>query len=69
MENQLFSKIYKSIPSHIGELYLDQDARQIIAKEIELNLKDDCDHNWNTVSQIKLIDPLFCKKCGKIKCI
>lgn len=67
MENNLLNKIYKSIPSYIGDIYLDQDARQIIAKEIELAIKDECDHSWSTVSQIKLIDPLVCKKCGKIK--
>jgi hypothetical protein len=67
MDQELYISILKSIPVHIGELYLDQDVREIIAKEIAIKLSDTCNHEWKNISEIKLIDPLLCKKCGKVK--
>lgn len=67
MDDQLFSKVFKSIPSHFGELYLEPELREYIAKEITSVLNNGCDHSWNTISSVKLIDHKVCKKCGKLK--
>ena len=67
MDDQLFNKVFKSIPNHFGELYLEPELREYIAKEVTNALNDGCDHNWSTITSVKLIDPKVCKKCGKLK--
>ena len=34
MDDQLFNKVFKSIPNHFGELYLEPELREFIAKEV-----------------------------------
>lgn len=63
----LYNKILNAIPLHIGETYLEPEAREVIAKNIETAMNDGCEHEWTTISQVKIIDPHMCKKCGKIK--
>lgn len=65
--SELFNKVLNSIPLHIGETYLEREVREEIAINIHNALKDDCEHNFTVVSQVKLINPHVCKKCGKIK--
>jgi hypothetical protein len=65
--SELYNKIFKSIPIHIGEVFFDYEVRQVIAMDIEHALADECAHDWTTISQIKIIDPKVCKKCGKVK--
>lgn len=64
--SDLYNKILKTIPSHVGELYLEHDVREQIAKAIKHEL-DPCSHDYSLISQVKLIEPHVCKKCGKIK--
>lgn len=63
----LYNKIFNAIPLHIAETYLEREVREEIAMNIENALKDDCEHEWSTIAQVKLIEPNVCKKCGKIK--
>jgi hypothetical protein len=65
--SELYNKIFNAIPLHIGETFLETEIRQVIAMDIEHALIDECSHEWKTISQVKIIDPSICKKCGKIK--
>lgn len=65
--SDLYNKIFTSIPSYVGETFLELEVRQEIAQQIENVLKDECSHEWTTISQVKIIDPHVCKKCGKVK--
>jgi hypothetical protein len=62
-----YNKIFNLIPIYIGELYLETETREAIAKKIYLGLNDDCSHDFVEVSQVRLISPKMCKKCGKLK--
>ena len=63
----LYNKILNAIPLHIGETFLEREIREVIAMDIENALMDECLHEWTTISEVKIIDPKVCKKCGKIK--
>lgn len=63
----LYNKILNSIPLHVGETYLEPEVRDEIAKNVENALKDDCEHEYKVIQQVKIIEPHVCKKCGKIK--
>jgi hypothetical protein len=63
----LYNKILNAIPLHIGETFLEREIREVIAMSIENALMDECLHEWTTISQVKIIDPKVCKKCGKVK--
>ena len=65
--SSLYNKILNSIPLHFGETYLEPEVRESIAKNVENVLKDECEHDWTKISQVKIIEPHVCKKCGKIK--
>jgi hypothetical protein len=65
--SELYNKIFNAIPLHVGETFLETEIRQVIAMDIEHALADDCSHEWTTISQVKIIDPNICKKCGKVK--
>ena len=65
--SQLYNKNFNAIPLHIGETYLEREIREVIAIDIENALIDICSHEWTTISQVKIIDPKVCKKCGKVK--
>jgi hypothetical protein len=65
--SELYNKIFNAIPLHIGETFLEIETRQVIAMEIEHAFMEECYHEWTTISQVKIIDPQVCKKCGKIK--
>jgi hypothetical protein len=67
MNEKLLKTIYNAIPCQIGEIYLDHEARQEISHEIALKLDGDCEHEWKVISQVKIIEPSVCKKCGKLK--
>lgn len=64
---ELYNKIFNAIPLHIGETFLEREIREVIAMDIENALMDECSHEWTTISQVKIIDPKVCKKCGKVK--
>ena len=63
----LYNRILNAIPLHIGETFIERDVREEIAKNVENALQDECNHDYTIVSQVKLIEPHVCKKCGKIK--
>lgn len=63
----LYNRILNAIPLHVGETFIERDVREEIAKAVENALNDDCEHEWKTISQVKIIQPHVCKKCGKIK--
>lgn len=65
--SDLFNKILNAIPIHIGETYLEREVREEIARSIEMKLSDSCEHDFKVISQVKLIEPHVCKKCGKVK--
>jgi hypothetical protein len=62
-----YNKIFNLIPVHIGELYLENETREAIAKKIYLGLNNECAHNFAEVAEVRLINPKICKKCGKLK--
>jgi len=64
--SELYYKIFNAIPLHVGETFLEREIREVIAMDIEHALTDDCAHEWTTISQVKIIDPKVCKKCGKL---
>ena len=64
--SELYYKIFNAIPLHVGENFLEREIREVIAIDIEHALTDDCAHEWTTISQVKIIDPKVCKKCGKL---
>lgn len=61
-----YEKILSAIPSYANEIYLSDDDKVVIAKEIHEKLKDKCEHSWGK-ADIKLVDTYMCKKCGKIE--
>lgn len=61
---KLYNRIFNAIPLHIGETFIELEVREVIAKEIENALTDECSHEWTTVAQVKIIEPKVCKKCG-----
>jgi hypothetical protein len=63
----LYNKILNAIPLHVGETFIERDVREEIAKTVENALKDNCEHDYKIIPQVKIIDPHVCKKCGKIK--
>lgn len=63
----LYNRILNAIPLHVGETFIERDVREEIARNIENELQDECTHNYTVISQVKLIEPHVCKKCGKIK--
>jgi hypothetical protein len=63
----LYNKILNAIPLHVGETFIERDVREVIAKNVENELKDNCEHDYKIISQVKIIEPHVCKKCGKIK--
>jgi hypothetical protein len=62
-----YNKILNLIPAYVGELYLEIETREAIAKKIFMGLNNDCTHNFVEVKQVRLISPKICKKCGKLK--
>lgn len=65
--SKLYNKIFNAIPLHVGETFLEREIREVIAMDIEHALTDECSHEWTTISQVKIVDPKVCKKCGKLK--
>jgi hypothetical protein len=65
--SELYAKIFNLIPIHIGELYLENETREEIAQKIYLGLNNNCFHEFKEMSSVRLINPLVCKKCGKLK--
>ena len=63
----LYNKILNAIPLHIGEMFIEREVREEIAKAVENALKDNCEHDYKIISKVKVIDAHVCKKCGKIK--
>ena len=65
--SELFNKILKAIPLHVGEVYLDPEIREEIAASVDNSLNNNCEHDWKTMPQVRIIEPHVCKKCGKLK--
>ena len=65
--SKLYNKIFNAIPLYIGETFIENEIREEIAKNIDLALNDGCEHDFMSVSQVKIFYPHVCKKCGKME--
>jgi hypothetical protein len=68
MNEKLYFTILNAIPLYANETYLERADRELIASSIYQRLKDDCEHNWINVGEVKIIDAKICSKCGDSKC-
>lgn len=68
MNEKLYFTILNAIPLYANETYLERADRELIAQSIYERLKDDCEHNWIAVSEMKSINTQVCSKCGDSKC-
>ncbi len=68
MNDKLYNTILNSIPLYANETYLERLDRELIAQSVYDRLKDECEHNWITMNEVKIFDSQVCSKCGDSKC-
>jgi hypothetical protein len=67
MNEELLKTVFNAIPVNVLDIYLDNEIREEIAKQVVLKIDGDCNHEFKTISQVKIIEPSVCGKCGKVK--
>lgn len=68
MNEKLYFTILNAIPLYANETYLERADRELIASSIYDRLKEECEHNWVTMNEVKIINAQVCSKCGDSKC-
>ena len=68
MDIKLYFTILNAIPLYANETYLERADRELIAQSVYDRLKDECEHNWITMNEVKIIDAQVCSICGDSRC-